>query len=286
MECVDRAVAVFRKTEHVSTLAKSVIPLCSVLVFLRRFEEALTIFNEYQLECATHELLVEPIAEGVDRIYRDWLCRLIRHDLQIVGEDDPEIDLLLQTGSLTSGGQGDEERSVIYDYLRVFSRSVESVFIDMCVIKMASGGEHSYDQAMTLYANHTLNLESQCSKQKAPSFNVINTLLVVLSARSIPQSTASGKQRSDMCDTAAHLSAGWLALGEKNNNTPLGGYVSAVLIVVRDRLMSTEERNNDSSSSGGGEVIYAEGLSKLKEALGDEVFAQHEELFRAQLSSA
>ncbi len=86
-----------------------------------------------------------------------------------------------------------------------------------------------------------------------------------------------------MCDTAAHLSAGWLALGEKKKtSTPLGGYVCVVLtVIVRDRLLSTE-RNNDSNSSNSHsgserEGVYAEGLLRLREALGDEVFAQHEE---------
>jgi hypothetical protein len=194
VEFVNLAVIALRKVKHLASITLAIFPICSVLVLMQRFDQALSVFNEYLLLLRAHP--VDTVLEGVSRVTFEWLTRLNRHEMTSristgrvassklmvqTFQDDSDVDHIMLHSDVALQDPG-QNPPALYQFLRRHARSIEGMFAEMCAVKLTSlevvhsGPVSCFVTAMLTNVVASLSAHGQV----VVSFGAISSILSVL----------------------------------------------------------------------------------------------------------
>lgn len=181
---------VVEKMAHVESIESAIYFVVNNLVFLRRFDEAHTLYTHYLAQ-------VEKINEErsmTDGFYLEWLRRLTKYeqfmksgDAHVFFDDVTVVDSVIQQGCVALNMEN-TAGVVTFDRLSVEGRGIDAVLAEVCALKIIvlwnSSGANKYDElrtycrALGVYVRSTLTMTS--GRPHELMFNKTNTLLVLL----------------------------------------------------------------------------------------------------------
>lgn len=130
---------------HMASLNLLVYPLCSILAFLRRYQEAVDVFIRY-MEIETHADCYHHL-ERVNSVFIEWLTRLNKYeqfeettDIHLFDDDSATIDDLIlhpdSTSPLMYNNNDFDELYAIRSMFYAHCRGVEFLFAHMALTKI------------------------------------------------------------------------------------------------------------------------------------------------------
>eukprot|EP01034_Spumella_vulgaris_P028540 gene28540-35417_t len=193
---IDSAVALTLRSHHSPSVSLAVMRVVTVLTFLRRHEEALSLFTHHLVLKEGENVVHGQTMDDVNSVCLEWLSRLVKYqtfrkdgDVKVFHDDSAEVDAILLRGGVTQTG-GDES-ALIYDHLYILGHGLESIFADMCAIKIevlchqqttgdttdpaAVAALQSYCTSAVCFVKHSLAVT--CDTPHRLAFHSLNTVI-------------------------------------------------------------------------------------------------------------